>query len=119
MNERMIFEISDGFLIELWRKNRKGEQVFPHIKSKRSSVAEGFEITLTGRKRDYDIVDLEKFIDHIAAGDFEEVGRVRMKSKGGGRSNGFAVRKAMMSPKLRDEIERRQRLKNNQFASLE
>jgi hypothetical protein len=68
------------------------------------------EITLTGRKEDYHLVDLEQFINHIANGDFNERGRVRMKPRNSGPSNGFAVRKAMMSPMLIEEIKTRQKL---------
>jgi len=88
---------SDGFLSELWAINNESIQVFPHLKSKRGIINKGLEITLTGRKEAYHLVDLEQFLNHIAKGDFEEVGRVRMKPKNRGQSNGFSVRKATMS----------------------
>lgn len=100
---------SDGFLTELWAINKEKIQVFPHLKSKRDVVNKGLEITLTGKKEDYHLVDLEQFLNHIVRGHFEEIGRVRMKPKGGGQSNGFAVRKAMMSQILLTEIEERQK----------
>jgi hypothetical protein len=100
---------SDGFLSELWAINNEKIRVFPHLKSKRDVADKGLEITLTGKKEDYHLVDLEQFLNHIAKGHFEEVGRVRMKPKGGGQSNGFAVRKAMMSQTLMAEIEKRQK----------
>ncbi len=99
---------SDGFLSELWAINNEKIQVFPHLKSKRGIINKGLEITLTGRKEDYHLVDLEQFLNHIAKGDFNEIGRVRMKPKDGGQSNGFSVRKATMSQVLLAEIEKRQ-----------
>ncbi len=100
---------SDGFLTELWAVNNEKIQVFPHLKSKRNVADKGLEITLTGKKEDYHLVNLEQFLTHIAKGHFEEVGRVRMKPNGGGQSNGFAVRKSMMSQTLLAEIERRRK----------
>lgn len=106
----MAMEISsDGFFLELSAINRKGIQVFPHVKSIRDGGAKGLAITVTGKKEDYYLVDLESFVNHIANGDFDEIGRVRMKPRNGGQSNGFAVRKATMSEKLLSEIERRKR----------
>ncbi|MDP1614934.1 MAG: hypothetical protein Q8L68_03980 [Methylococcales bacterium] len=84
-------------------------QVFPHLKSKRGIADKGLEITLTGKKEDYHLVDLEQFLNHIAKGHFDEDGRVRMKAKSGVQSNGFAVRKSMMSQTLLAEIEKRQK----------
>lgn len=104
----MEIEITaDGMLYELWTKNRSGEQVFPHLKSKRSSIENGFAITLTGRKEDYHLVSLDNLLQHMASGDFDNVGRIRMKPIVGGRSNGFAVRKLTMSTKLTNELANR------------
>ena len=100
---------SDGFFTELWAINKQGERVFPHLKGKRDVVDIGLEVTLTGRKEDYHLVDLEQFVSYIANGYFEEIGRVRMKPICGGQSNGFAVRKAMMSAALLHEIKDRQK----------
>jgi len=106
----MAIEISDdGFLTEIWAINKEKKQVFPHIKSKRGIVGKGLEITLTGDKADYHLVGLDQFIDHIAKGDFNEVGRVRMKPRNGGQSNGYAVRNASMSQKLLANIEQRRK----------
>jgi len=101
----------DGFFIELWALNNKSIQVFPHLKKKRGIIDKGFEITLTGKKEDYHLVDLEQFINHIAKGDFKEIGRVRMKPRSGGESNGFAVRYATMSQALLAEIKSREKTK--------
>ncbi len=95
----------DGLFIEIHAMNKVGDIVYPHEKSKRGSLLKGIDITLTGRKEDYHIVSIEKFIEHIANGDFEEIGRVRMKPKLGGQSNGYAVRKAVISKRLKDKIE--------------
>jgi hypothetical protein len=97
----------NGFFTELWAINSKGEMVYPHIKSKRGSSEKGFEITLNGKKEDYHIVNLEKLLSHIANGDFDNIGRVRMKPLKGGQSNGFAIRKSTMSKALLDEIANR------------
>ncbi|MEI6068756.1 MAG: hypothetical protein WCP96_15545 [Methylococcaceae bacterium] len=102
---------SEGFFTELWAINNEKIQVFPHLKNKRNIANKGLEITLTGKKEDYHLVDLEQFLGHIAKGHFEQIGRVRMKPKSGGQSNGFAVRKAMMSQTLLAEIEERQNRK--------
>lgn len=95
----------EGFFTELVAKNKQGDNVYPHESTKRGGTDRGIQITLTGKKEDYHIVSLEKFIAHIADGDFNSVGRVRMKSLNGGTSNGFAVRKATMSKALIEEIE--------------
>ncbi|MGJ0516258.1 MAG: hypothetical protein ACR65O_11015 [Methylomicrobium sp.] len=100
---------SDGFFTELWAINNENIQVFPHLKRKRGVPGKGLDITLTGKKEDYHLVDLEQLINHIANGAFDEIGRVRMKPKNGGQSNGFAVRRAMMSQTLLDEIQKRQK----------
>lgn len=99
---------SDGFFTDLWAINNEKVQVFPHLKTKRGTPGKGLEITLTGKKEDYHLVDLQQFINHIVNGDFNEIGRIRMKPKNGGQSNGFAVRKAMMSQALLNEIQKRQ-----------
>jgi len=102
----MKFEFtSERIFIDLFTKNKEGEFVYPHEKSKRGSDNKGLEITLTGKKMDYHIVGIEQFIEHIANGDFDEIGRVRMKPIIGGQSNGYAVRKATMSKKLIEKIE--------------
>jgi len=95
---------SEGFFMELKAKNNKVIDVYPYEKSKRGSSVKGLEITLTGKKEDYHIVGLEKFINHIANGDFNKVGRVRMKPLKGGENSGFSVRKATMSSILIKEI---------------
>ncbi len=106
----MAIEITeDGLLTELWVINKENKQIFPHLKSKRGAVAKGLEITLTGDKADYHLIELDKFIDHIAQGDFKDVGRVRMRPRNGGQSNGYAVRKASMSQKLIAEVEKRRK----------
>lgn len=97
---------SDGFFTELVRKNKQGESVYPHEAIVHGNPTKGIKITLTSDNKDYHIVSLEKFIQHIADGDFHKVGRVRMKPLKGGTSNGFAVRTATMSKALIDEIER-------------
>jgi len=97
---------SEGFFKELVAKNKQGIKVYPHEIVKRGSSEKGLQITLTGKKEDYHIVNLEKFIDHISNGDFDTVGRVRMKPLKGGQSNGFAVKKATMSTPLIEEIDR-------------
>jgi hypothetical protein len=106
---------SDEFFIELWALNSKSIQVFPHLKNKRGIIDKGFEITLTGKKEDYHLVDLEQFINHIAKGDFKEIGRVRMKPRAGGQSNGFAVRNATMSQALLTEIKTREKRKPDNY----
>lgn len=106
----MTIQISSvGLLTELWAINNEKIQVFLDLEGKRDITDKGLEITLTGKKEDYHLVDLEQFLNHIAKGYFEEVGRVRMKPKGGGQSNGFSVRKAMISQTLLAEIEKRQK----------
>jgi hypothetical protein len=103
---------SDGFFIELWALNNKSIQVFPHLKNKQGGITDkGFDITLTGKKEDYHLVNLEQFINHIVKGDFKEVGRVRMKPRAGGQSNGFAIRTATMSQALLAEIKTREKTK--------
>lgn len=99
----------DGLLTELWAINKEQKQVFPHFKSKQGVVGKGLEITLTGKKENYHLVGLDQFIDHIAKGDFKEVGRVRMRPGNGGQSNGYAVRKALMSQKLLAEVDARRK----------
>jgi len=96
----------DGFFNELYTKNRDGFMVYPHETTKRGFLEKGIKITLTGKQKDYHIVTLEQFIQHIANGDFDVVGRVRMKPEKGGASNGFSVRTATMSEALIDEIKR-------------
>ena len=86
--------------------NTKGEKVYPHLKGKRNSEKKGFDITLTSKKEDYHLVDVNKLIEHITNGDFSEAGRIRMKPINGGQSNGFAVRKSTMSQALIEEIEK-------------
>ena len=106
----MTIQITDdGFFTEIWGINKENKKVFPHLKTKSGSTKKGFEITFTGKKSGYHLVDLDQFIDHIAKGDFDKVGRVRMKSLNGGQSNGFAVNTAVLSSKLRAEIERRRK----------
>lgn len=83
--------------------------MYPHIKGKRNSAGKGFDVTLTGKKEDYHLVSLEQLTKHIANGDFDTVGRVRMKPRSGGQSNGFAVRTSTMSEVLADEIARLKR----------
>lgn len=100
---------SDGFFLDLWAFNERNIQVFPHLKAKQGAFGQGLDITLTGKKEDYHLVSLEQFINHIANGDFDKVGRVRMKPRSGGQSNGFAVRKAIMSPILKEEIKERRK----------
>ncbi|NOQ37132.1 MAG: hypothetical protein GQ569_14770 [Methylococcaceae bacterium] len=104
----MTFKVtSDGFFLDLWAINSKGEKVYPHIKGKRNITEKGFDITLTTHKEDYHLVQLDKLIDLIAQGHFDNTGRIRMKPKKGGYSNGFAVRYSTMSKALHEEIERR------------
>lgn len=104
----MTIQISpDGFFTALWAVNKQGEQVFPCLQGKRGMTARGFDITLTGKKEDYHLVDLDRLIQHIADGDFNTVGRVRMKPRSGGSSNGFAIRHATMNEALAAEIARR------------
>lgn len=106
----MAIEITDdGLLTELWAINNEQKQVFPHLKSKRGGVGKGLQITLTGRKEDYHLVGLDQFINHIARGDFNDMGRVRMRPRTGCQSNGYAVRKASMSQKLFAEVEKRRK----------
>jgi hypothetical protein len=103
----MTVEISpDGLFRHLWAFNKQAIQVFPHLKSKRGSDVKGLEITLTGNKKDYHLVDLNRFIRHIANGDFNEIGRVRMKSPFSSESNGFAIRTSLFSEALLSEIHR-------------
>lgn len=94
----------DGFFTELSAVNRTGEIVYPHESSMQGSAETGLKITLTGKSKDYHIVSVEQFVRHIANGDFDRVGRVRMKPKQGGSSNGFAVRTATMSETLIEAI---------------
>lgn len=104
----MKFHVSpDGLFLDLWAVNECGEKVYPHLKRKRNSAARGFDVTLNGRKEDYHLVSLEQLITHIANGDFDAVGRVRMKPRSGGQSNGFAIRTATISENLANEVERR------------
>jgi len=97
---------SDGFFTDLASINKQGEPVFPHETTVRGDITRGIKITLTSDKNDYHIVSLEAFIQHMANGDFDKVGRVKMKALDGGTSNGFAVRFATMSTTLIEEIER-------------
>lgn len=101
---------SDGFFTELSAVNCNGEIVYPHESSMQGSSATGLKITLTGKSKDYHIGSVEQFVRHIANGDFDHVGRVLMKPKHGGNSNGFAVRTATMSEALIDAIEAMRRL---------
>lgn len=106
----MAIEITDdGLLTDLWAINKENKQVFPHLKSKRGTLDKGLEITLTGDKADYHLVSIDQFINHIARGDFNDIGRVRMRPQNGGQSNGYAVRKATMSQKLLAEVEARRK----------
>lgn len=109
MEEELV--TPDGFLKEIWAVNRKQEIVHPHLIHGEGGHTRGFAITLTGKREDYQHVSLERFLDHIANGDFEKVGRVRMKVPGGTQSNGFAVRWAMMSEAMREELDRRARFR--------
>jgi len=104
---------SEGFFKELVAKNKQGIEVYPHETVKQGLPEKGLKITLTGKKEDYHIVNVEKFIDHIFNGDFDVVGRVKMKPLKGGQSNGFAVRTATMSISLIDEIDRRKNQNSN------
>jgi hypothetical protein len=96
---------ADGFFMEIFTHNKEGKVVYPHAIKKSNSAQKGLDITLTGRKEDYHIVSIERFIDHLANGDFEEVGRIRMKPIMGEQSNGYAVRKAKMSKNLIEYLE--------------
>ena len=97
----MKLEVSpDGFFTEIFSMNKKGEKVFPYLKSKRNSTAKGFDITLTGKKEDYKLVSLDQLVQLVRDGEFDEVGRVRMKPRNNGADGGFSVRKATMSEKL-------------------
>ena len=88
----MTIKIScDGFFTELRAINNQNIQVFPHLKSKCGVPVKGVDITLTGKNEGYHLVDLEQFINHIANGAFDEIGRVRMKQKNGSQSNGFFI----------------------------
>lgn len=107
-NTTMTIQISpDGFFTALWAVNKQGQQVFPFLQGKRGTTARGFDITLTGKKEDYHLADLDRLLQHIADGDFNAVGRVRMKPRSGGNSNGFAIRHATMNEALAAEIARR------------
>lgn len=98
---------NNGYFSELWAVNKEGERVYPCIQGKRGTAERGFSITLTGDKADYHLVNFERLIQHIADGDFDRVGRVRMKPMSGGAANGFAVRSATMSDALSAEIAKR------------
>jgi hypothetical protein len=90
--------------MDLTAKNKRGETVYPYIKGKPNTTSRGFDITLTGNKADYFLVSLETLLEHIRAGDFDQKGRIRMKSLSGGDGNGFAIRKAFFSDALKAEI---------------
>jgi hypothetical protein len=99
-------KVNEGLFTALWRENRENIFVYPHLKTKRGSTTKGFEITLTGKKEDYHLVDLDQFIKYIAEGRFDEIGRVRMKPRDGGQSNGFSVKTSLMSDDLKMKIEK-------------
>ena len=91
----------EGLFLHVWATNESGNKVYPHLKGKRNTTAKGIDITLTAKKEDYHLVSVEKFIDHITAGDFEGKGRVRMKEPGGKDSSGFSVLKSNMSTDMK------------------
>jgi hypothetical protein len=99
----------NGLFMEMWATNKKGERVYPCLQGERGSSRKGFNITLTGKKEDYHLVDLDRFLQHIADGDFAQVGRVRMAPEAGGQKNGFSVKDANVSKALHDELDRRRR----------
>jgi len=94
----------DGFFLDLWTINTAGERVYPYLKRKRGEVRSGIEVTLTGRKCDYRTVELVDLISLLKQGEFDNVGRVRMKSLKGGQGNGYAPRWAQMSSRLKKYI---------------
>ncbi len=105
----MALEVThDGFFVEIWSTNERGEQVFPHLRGKPNTTAMGFDITLSGKKSDYHLVGLDELLDHLAKGHFNTMGRIGMKPRtGGGQSTGFIVRTATFSDALTAELESR------------
>ncbi len=101
-------EISpDGLFMEMWCKNRKGEKVYPFLKRRRGGGKQGFDVTPTVSRKDYELMDLEEFLDYLATDSHREAGRMRMRPAGGGPDGGFAIRSATMSQQLLDELARR------------
>ena len=97
----------NGDLLDLWRVNKKGDRVYPHVQGRKNTTERGFCVTLSGRKCDYRPMSLEEFLGHLATGHLLDRGRVRMKPIGGGQNNGFSLKCAFMSDALERELRKR------------
>ena len=97
----------DGFFLDLWRENRRGERVYPCLFRPRGSAEAGLYVTLTADRDEYRSMSLQEFLDHMVKGDFVEGGRARMKPRSGGGAHGFALSTATMSSRLWEYISQR------------
>ena len=109
---------SNGFFQDLSSTKKKNQTVYPFVRQE-GKRKDCFYVTFTTDKKDYKPMDLESFLDHLANGAFDSVGRIKMKPLAGGDDNGFSIHKATKSPVLIEEIARRQSLKKKtQFVDV-
>jgi len=103
--------LNDGVFLEVWSTKKRGKEagthVFPYLKGRRGSNEKGLDICL--HDRDYQLVSLDQFVDHLAKGSFHDGGRVRMRPRGGGDDGGYSIQTSEMSARLKGEIARRRR----------
>jgi hypothetical protein len=98
----------EGLFLHLWRVNRAEERVYPCLVKPQGAVESRLYATLSSSRSDYRQMTLDTFLDHLAAGDFDQVGRIRMKPRAGRTSAaGFSVRHAQRSGELERELLRR------------
>jgi hypothetical protein len=88
---------SDGYLLDVWRFNRKGERVYPYLKGRRGQLEKGFDVTTTASRSDYRLMKGDELLDFLATGSFIEAGRIRMRSESGGQDGGYSLKNAEMS----------------------